>query len=270
MREQMKCYDTQACILCFACMVNCSVENRLRIQREDGIGMEKSVQSKMEHLNYLTPRRREVGSYPNAKMVTEFHHCNHCENAPCQEICPTGAITTRAGGEVVINNDICVACQSCGDACPYDVPVYSKETGKAFKCNGCYDRVENGLKQSCVEACPTEAMFSGYSEDVIAEAKKRAALYSKITGKNYIVYGADSVNSYVGRLKWITIVDEEDLADYHKDTDPRKTVMDLREVTKIGGAAFAAAAFAGTTAHFIYWLDKRKKKIAQEKEEGDE
>ncbi len=263
MKEQIKCYDTQACIRCFACMINCSVENRLRLQREGIMGIEKSVQSSMPHLNYLKPFRREIGVYPNASQVTVFHHCNHCENAPCQAICPTGAISTRDGFEVVINADVCIGCQSCGDACPFDVPTYSKENGKAYKCTGCYDRVENGLKQSCVEGCPTTAMFSGSSDEVIAEAHKRAALYSEKTGKKYIVYGANKLNDYVGKLRWITIVEEKDLEAYKLDINPTRTVMQWRDAAKTMGATLTVAVAIGTTAHFIYWLDKRKKKIAE-------
>lgn len=265
MKEQIKCYDTQACIRCFACMINCSVENRVRLQREGIMNVEQSVQSKMPHFNYLTPSRREIGVYPNARQVTTFNHCNHCENSPCQQICPTGAISTRVGGEVVINADICIGCQSCGDACPFDVPKYSADNGKAYKCTGCYDRVENGLKQSCVEACPTTAMFSGLSNEVIEEAKKRASLYSEKTGKKYIVYGADSLNSYVGKLKWITIVEESELEAYQLDTRPERTAIQWRDYAKTGGGILAVAALVGTTAHFIYWLDKRKKKIAEGK-----
>jgi len=243
-------------------MVNCSVENRARLQREGIMSVEKSVQSPMLHFNYLSARRVEVGVYPEAKQVTAFHHCNHCENSPCQSICPTGAITTRPGGEVVINDDICIGCQSCGDACPFDVPQYSIDTGKAYKCNGCYDRVENGLKQSCVEACPTTAMFSGPRDEVLKEAYERAARYSQKTGKKYVVYGADTLNSYVGKLGWITIVEESDLAAYQLDTKPTRSAIQWRDYAKVGGGGLAIAAAVGTTAHFIYWLDKRKKKIA--------
>jgi len=88
-------------------MVGCTAENRLRYQREDHIGVEKSVQNSMPHLYHLTPKRKEIGTFPNARQVTAFHHCNHCENAPCLDICPTGAITRRPGGEVVINRDPC-------------------------------------------------------------------------------------------------------------------------------------------------------------------
>lgn len=262
MSIQIKCYDTTPCIRCFACMVNCSAENRLRIQREDAVGMEKSVQNILPQLNHLSPKRQEIGTYPNACQVTAFQHCNHCENSPCEEICPTGAISTRNGGEVVIRQDICIGCQSCGDACPFDVPKYSATNGKAYKCHGCYDRTENGMKQSCVEACPTKAMFSGPAEEVLKEAKRRARLYSQKNGKTYVVYGADKINNYVGELRWITIVPAEDLEAYKLDTQPNRSAIAWRDYAKVGGGALAATAIIGTTAHFIYWLDKRKKKIA--------
>jgi len=270
MNVNMKCYDPQACILCFACMVNCAAENRLRLQRNDHIPMEESVQSTIPHLNHLTPRREELGTYPEARMVTAFHHCNHCEESPCQSICPTGAISTRPGGEVVIADELCIGCQSCGDACPFDVPVYSKENGKAYKCHGCYDRVENGLKPSCVTACPTEAMFSGTADEVLAEANRRIGIYHQTTGKEFVIYGADEVNSYVGDLRWVTIVEKGDLEAYQLDTNPRRLAMDLRDLAKPAGGVLAAAAVVGTTAHFMYWLDKRKKKIAEGKEDTHE
>ena len=267
MSVNMKCYDTTPCIRCFACMVGCSAENRLRLQREEQVGVEKSVQETLPHLNHLTPARKEVGVFPNSRQVTAFNHCNHCENAPCLDICPTDAITRRSGAEVVINHDPCVGCSSCLDACPFNVPVITG--GKAFKCHGCYDRVENGLKPSCVNVCPTEAMFSGTKEDVLKEAYSRAKLYTKMTGKEHIVYGADKVNDYVGSLLWVTIIPKEDLEAYRLDTNPSRPVMQVRELGKLAGAGAAGAIVIGSVGHLIYWLGKRKEKIREE-EQGHE
>ena len=108
-------------------------------------------------------------------------------------------------------------------------------------------------------------MFSGLSNEVIEEAKKRAALYSEKTGKKYIVYGVDSLNNYVGKLKWVTIGEESELEAYQLDTKPTRTAIQWRDYAKTGGGILAVAALVGTTAHFIYWLDKRKKKIAEGK-----
>lgn len=263
MKQQLNCYDSQACIRCSSCMVNCSVENRVRLQRENGIGVEKTTQDTLEHLNYLMPRSVEIGTYPEARKVTAFHHCNHCEKAPCAEICPTRAIAKRPGGEVVINRKACIGCRSCGDACPYEIPVYSKDNQRAYKCIRCYDRVENGLTPACVEGCPTTAMFSGNADEVLAEAKKRAELYSAKTGEAYVVYGADAVNSYVGKTGWLTIAPKRDAELYALKSDPYKAAMGLRSVAKVGGGVAAAAAVAGTAAHFMYWLAARKKKIKE-------
>ncbi len=264
MSVNMKCYDTTPCIRCFACMVGCSAENRLRLQRDDYIGVEKSDQEKMPQTYHLTPKRKEFGTFPDSRQVTAFHHCNHCEKAPCLDICPVDAIIRRPGGEVVIDHEPCIGCSSCVDACPFDVPVITD--GKAYKCHGCYDRVENGLKPSCVNVCPTEAMFSGAKEEVLKEAYKRASLYTKVTGKEHIVYGADKVNDYVGSLLWVTIIPKEDLDAYQLDTDPERTVMEARNFAKSAGAVGAAAIVVGSVGHLIYWIGKRKEKVQNEEQ----
>ena len=267
MSKNMKCYDTTPCIRCFSCMVGCSTENRLRMQREEGIGVEKTMQAKLMHQGHLTPKRRELGTFPNARHVTAFHHCNHCENAPCLTICPSDAIKKRPGGEVIIGHESCIGCSSCVDACPFDVP--SVVDGKAFKCHGCYDRVENGLKPSCVNSCPTDAMFSGTSEEVLKEANRRAQFYTKVTGKKHVVYGDKEVNSYVGKLKWITIVPEEDLEAYQLDTDPTRLLMQGRDTAKFLGAGATMAVVAGSIGHLVYWFSKRKEKIKAEEQNHD-
>lgn len=109
----------------------------------------------------------------------------------------------------MIREEKCIGCQTCVEVCPFHVPVYSKEMEKAYKCIQCYDRTENGLKQACVSACPTGALFSGIHEEVAAEARKRAEFYSKNTGIHFMVYGSDKINSVVGSLGWMTIAPKQ-------------------------------------------------------------
>lgn len=263
MSRFVQCYDTQSCIRCFSCMVNCGVENRVRLQREKHRPVEKTVSEALPHLFHLTPRVMQVGSYPDARQITAFHHCQHCEKAPCAQICPSRAISVRPSGSVVIREELCVGCQACKDACPYDVPAYNAERNKTYKCTQCHDRVENGLKQSCVNGCPTGALFSGSYDEVLREARLRAAQYTKTMGNPYMVYGGDKVNFYVGKLGWMTIAPVRDSGYYQLPENPYRPWNVLRDVAKTGGGIALVAAVVGVAAHFSDWLRKRKEVLSQ-------
>ncbi len=79
--------------------------------------------------------------------------CQHCENAPCMTICPTGARKRVAEtGAVVTDPKWCVGCKSCIYACPYGAPVIHPATGKTMTCDLC------GGKPLCTEACTAGAL----------------------------------------------------------------------------------------------------------------
>ena len=190
-------YDSISCLNCLACMSACSVENRMRMERDAGVSIERgSTNTSRGH--YLRPWRREVGNYPDTRLLVAFEHCRHCENAQCLIHCPARAIERRPAGQVVINESACIGCRTCRDACPYDVPIYDNQTGKARKCIGCYDRVESGMQPACVSACPTRALISGPEGEVLSEGERRVATYAKRLGRDYLLYGKDSVNRVVG------------------------------------------------------------------------
>ncbi len=266
MKRYLNCYDTHSCVRCFSCMTNCSVENRVRLQRDQHIPSEQTANHPMHHLNYLMPRLKEFGVFPKARQIIEFHHCMHCENHPCLDICPAFAIVKRPSGAVVILEERCVGCRSCIDACPYDVPVYNPETNKTYKCILCFDRIENGLVPACVEACPTGAMFSGPEDEVLKEANERASFYTERYGEPYVVYGAQRLNGYVGRTGWLTIVPEADLEAYGLPQDPVKSAAIMRGPLKVGGAGLAGLTALACTGHFLYWLYNRKLEVARDQE----
>ncbi|QHB18333.1 DMSO/selenate family reductase complex B subunit [Mannheimia pernigra] len=84
--------------------------------------------------------------------------CNHCDNPACASVCPSGAMHKREDGFVVVNQDVCIGCQYCSMACPYGAPQFNQRTGRMTKCDGCFERVEQGLKPMCVESCPLRAL----------------------------------------------------------------------------------------------------------------
>lgn len=84
--------------------------------------------------------------------------CAHCESPACLENCPVAAYTKRADGVVIHEIGLCIGCKLCTVACPYGSPKYNKTSGKVFKCQLCYQRLDAGMLPSCVEACPVGAL----------------------------------------------------------------------------------------------------------------
>ena len=92
--------------------------------------------------------------------------CNHCEKPACMANCPQNAIEKLDNGIVRIIDENCIGCQACVTACPYEAPVYDEATGKVYKCDMCYDRLEQGLLPVCVEVCPGANLECGELEEL--------------------------------------------------------------------------------------------------------
>ena len=82
--------------------------------------------------------------------------CHQCEDAPCANVCPTGAIHYAAGAWLV-KQSRCIGCKSCMVACPFGAMQVRvvEDRVQALKCDLCAHR-ESG--PACVEACPTHAL----------------------------------------------------------------------------------------------------------------
>ncbi len=150
--------DNRNCIGCHACTVACKAENDVPI------GVNRTW------VKYI-----EKGEFPHSQRFFSVMRCNHCEDAPCTTICPTSALYTRPDGIVDFNNERCIACKSCMQACPYDAIYIDPETHTAAKCNYCAHRVDVGLEPACVNVCPTEAIVSGDLDDPISKISKLIA-----------------------------------------------------------------------------------------------
>jgi len=242
-------------------MSACSMENRMRMERDEGVSLERAVNDYLPRTYYLRPWRREVGEYPNARLLVAFEHCRHCEIAQCLINCPTKAIERRPGGQVVINASACIGCRTCQDVCPFNIPKFDKQTGKAGKCIGCYDRVEAGMKPACVSACPSQALISGPEDIVLAEGERRISSYANRLGREFVLYGKDKINRVVGKLGWVSIAAKEDAEHYDLFAKPAKATMVARDVVKVGGAVGVAGVVAGAALHTLYLVTKRKNHV---------
>ncbi|MCY3554208.1 MAG: polysulfide reductase NrfD [Gemmatimonadetes bacterium] len=140
--------DNRKCIGCHACTVACKAEH------EVPLGVNRTW------VKYI-----EKGTYPNTSRHFSVMRCNHCEDAPCVEICPVTALYTRKDGIVDFDPRRCIGCKGCMQACPYDALYIDPDTHTAAKCNYCAHRVDIGLEPACVNVCPEHAIISGDMDD---------------------------------------------------------------------------------------------------------
>ena len=172
--------DLRRCIGCNACTIACKQENTT----PDGILFTKTVSE-------------EIGTYPNVTRAYIPLICNHCDDAPCERVCPTGATYTTDTGIVMVDENKCIGCGACHTACPYknrykltqgpldkglyrtgELTPFEKQgygrwvVGTAVKCTFCHERVEQGLDPACVTTCPTEARIFGDLDDPDSKPRK--------------------------------------------------------------------------------------------------
>ena len=133
--------DSDSCIGCHACTVACKSEHDVPL------GVNRTW------VKYI-----ETGAFPNVNRHFSVMRCNHCDDAPCITICPTGALFRAANGVVDFDDDNCIGCKGCMNACPYDAIYINPATNTANKCNFCNHRIEQNLEPSCVVVCPTHAI----------------------------------------------------------------------------------------------------------------
>lgn len=139
--------DLRRCVGCFSCQVTCKMENNVPFDY---------FRSKV----LVTER----GTYPDVKRHFLPTLCNHCENAPCVQVCPVGASYRREDGLILVDDKKCIGCGYCVQACPYDAR-YINATGVAEKCTFCQHRVDAGLEPACVHNCVGKARLFGDLND---------------------------------------------------------------------------------------------------------
>jgi len=115
--------------------------------------------------------------------------CKHCINAPCLEVCPTGALIRTEFDSVYVQKEVCNGCRDCVAACPFGVISYGEWDGTVHKCTLCYDRLQVGLQPACAQACPTQSIQFGDVEELKERAKKRLEGLHERGVKEAYLYG---------------------------------------------------------------------------------
>ena len=148
--------DTNKCSKgCTDCVTAC--------QDENGWGTGETHSSKEQQAQWIrkvTITDKQTGHVQSLPLM-----CQHCETAPCVDVCPTGASMKRKDGIVQVDKHICIGCRYCMMACPYKARSFVHEKlelqkataprgiGTVESCNMCAHRVDKGENPACVEAC---------------------------------------------------------------------------------------------------------------------
>lgn len=143
-------FTADNCIGCHACESACSEKN-----------------DNPAHVAFRSVGYVEGGSYPDYKRMNISMACNHCDDPVCLKGCPTRAYTKHAEyGAVLQDPETCFGCGYCTWVCPYNAPQLDPLKGHVSKCNMCVDRLEVGLKPTCVSACVGNALDFGVIENI--------------------------------------------------------------------------------------------------------
>ncbi|MGR3914549.1 MAG: 4Fe-4S dicluster domain-containing protein [Gammaproteobacteria bacterium] len=166
--------DAAKCADCDVCVDACNAEHGLA---------SGNAQTDAQWIRKLTLRDRRGGGVRQLPML-----CQHCEDPPCVDVCPTGASFRRADGVVLVDKHTCIGCRYCVLACPYQARSFVHENlrgqqphsprgkGTAEGCTFCAHRIDRDIAPACVEACGRDgngAMLFGDLNDADSEIAAR-------------------------------------------------------------------------------------------------
>lgn len=160
MKQYAIVVDVDRCIGCHGgCQIACKTENNI------GLGRKRST------LYTVTD-----GVFPDVSMFFVPVMCQQCEDPICAKVCPTGACyKDDEDGVIRIDTDVCIGCQTCKNACPFQANNFNAEMRVMDKCTICSQRREKDEKPACVNVCPGGALHYGDINDPNSEVSKLLA-----------------------------------------------------------------------------------------------
>ncbi len=229
--------DLTMCIGCNSCQVACKKEYGL------SDGEEKHLSA-----SAFTALDEFDGTYVRRL-------CQHCLTPTCVSVCPVGAFTKSPEGPVLYDENKCIGCRYCMQACPFQVPRYEwgSTHPRVQKCKFCEPRLAKGLQPACSEICPTGATKFGDRDALIKEAHARiAAEPTKYIDK---VYGLEEVGGT--SVFYISGIPFENLGFNTKLQKAPMSLLTWNALEKVPSVFMVG----GVLLYGIWWITKRRKEV---------
>lgn len=134
------------CTGCQRCEINCTLTN----DGECSTYISRIKVARNLHMN------GEYGMLNNS-FVYYPDTCRQCKEPACGNACPQKAISTNAAGARVVDQELCIGCGACTQACPWHLPTVNPVTNKSSKCVAC---------GACINGCPSGALSIVKWEDL--------------------------------------------------------------------------------------------------------